>query len=125
MPGYVDNIEQLTQSNTNFRQVLFTGKFSQLVLMELKPSEDIGMEIHNTVDQFFRVEKGMGKIIMNGVEKEVSDGFAIVVPAGTEHNLINTSTTEPLKLYTIYSPANHPEGTIFATKAEAQAAHHD
>jgi len=126
MIGYVDNIEQKTLENEFFRQVLFTGKFCQLVVMTLQPNEDIGMEVHPNVDQFFRVEKGQGKVIMNGQETPISDGSAIIVPAGTEHNVINTSSTETLKLYTIYSPPNHPEGTIHKTKAEAMAAeeHH-
>jgi len=122
MTGYVDNIEQKTLANGFFRQVLFTGKFCQLVVMSLQPNEDIGMEVHSNVDQFFRVEKGQGKVIMNGEESVISDGVAIVVPAGTQHNVINTSTTEQLKLYTIYSPPNHPDGRIHKTKAEAMAA---
>ncbi len=125
MTGYVGNIEELTLANKNFRQVIFTGKYCQLVVMNLLPKEDIGVEVHNTVDQFFRVEKGQGKIIMNGEENALSDGISIVVPAGTEHNLINTSETEELKLYTIYSPPNHPDGKIHATKAEAMADEED
>jgi len=121
MIGYVDNIEQKTLENEFFRQVLFTGKFCQLVVMTLQPNEDIGMEVHPNVDQFFRVEKGQGKVIMNGEETLIGDGSAIIVPAGTQHNVINTSATETLKLYTIYSPPNHPEGTIHKTKAEAMA----
>lgn len=122
MVGYVDNIEEKTLTNTFFREVLFTGKYAQLVVMSLLPNEEIGMEIHNTVDQFFRVEKGQGKVVMNGEEHEIKDGSAIIVPAGTEHNIINTSASEELKLYTIYSPPNHPEGTIHKTRAEAMAA---
>ena len=122
MVGYVDNIEKKTQDNTNFRQVLFTGQYCQLVVMCLKPGEEIGTEVHTTVDQFFRVEAGEGKVIMNGEETIISDGTAIIVPAGTEHNVINTSNEKPLLLYTIYSPPNHPEGTIHATKADADAA---
>ncbi|MFZ2663796.1 MAG: cupin domain-containing protein [Patescibacteria group bacterium] len=125
MAIFVDNIEKLTLENTNFRKVLATNGHSQLVVMSLKPMEDIGMEVHNTVDQFFRIDKGTGKVIMNGTEYKFSDGYALVVPAGTEHNIINTSETEDLKLYTIYSPANHPEGTIHATKEEAMAAEHE
>ena len=125
MTGYVDNIEQATLANNNFRQVVFTGSHSQLVLMSLLPSEDIGMEVHADVDQFFRFEQGEGKVIMNGEEHIVGDGFAVVVPAGTEHNVINTSSTNPLKLYTIYSPANHKDGTIHATKALAMADEED
>jgi len=119
MTGFVDDIEEKTENNTNFRQVLFTGKYAQLVVMNLKPSEEIGMEVHPNVDQFFRFEKGEGKVIINSEEHMVSDGFAVVVPAGAEHNVINTSTTEELKLYTIYSPPNHPDGTIHKTKEEA------
>lgn len=127
MIGYIDNIEQKTLANEFFRQVLFTGKFCQLVVMCLQPNEEIGMEVHPNVDQFFRVEKGEGKVIMNGEESPISDDIAIIVPAGTQHNVINTSATETLKLYTIYSPPNHPEGTVHKTKAEAMAAeeHHD
>ena len=119
MTGYVGQIEELTLANPNFRQVIFTGSHSQLVLMSLLPKEEIGIETHANVDQFFRIEKGQGKVIMNGEENAISDGMAIVVPAGTEHNVINTSETEELKLYTIYSPPNHPDGKIHKTKAEA------
>ena len=121
MKGYVDNIEKLTLENENFRKVLYTGKHSQLVLMSLKPNEDIGLEVHPNVDQFFRIEKGQGKVIIDGVEHEISDGSAVIVPAGSEHNVINTSATESLKLYTIYSPANHKDGTIHETKEIAMA----
>jgi len=119
MIGYVDDIEAKTLANSFFREVLFTGKYAQLVVMSLLPGEEIGMEVHETVDQFFRVEKGQGKVIMNGEEHEIKDGTAIIVPAGTQHNVLNTSDSEPLKLYTIYSPPNHPQGTIHQTKAEA------
>ncbi len=125
MTGYVGNIEELTLANSDFRQVLFTGAHSQLVLMSLLPKEEIGMEVHSDVDQFFRVEKGQGKVIMNGEESVISDGIAIVVPAGTQHNLINTSETESLKLYTIYTPPQHKDGTIHKTKAEALADEED
>ena len=121
MVGYVDNIEAKTLANTFFREVLFTGRYSQLVVMSLLPNEEIGMEVHQAVDQFFRVEKGQGKVIMNGEEHEVKDGSAIIVPAGTEHNVVNTSSSEPLKLYTIYSPPNHPDKKIHKTKQEAMA----
>jgi len=120
--GFVSNIEQETLVNAFFRRVLFTGKYTQLVLMSLKPGEDIGMEIHPKVDQFFRFEKGQGKVIIDGVEHVVSDGSAVVVPAGANHNIINTSTTDDLKLYTLYSPPNHPDGAIHQTKEEAMAA---
>lgn len=121
MTGYHDNIEKLTLENSYFRQVLFTGQHAQLVLMSLKPGEEIGMEVHPNVDQFFRFEKGQGKVIQNGEEQIISDGFAVIVPAGTNHNVINTSQTDDLKLYTIYSPPNHPDGTVHKTKEEAMA----
>ena len=125
MIGYVDNIEAKTLANTFFREVLFTGKYCQLVVMSLLPNEEIGMEVHPTVDQFFRIEKGQGKVIMNGEESEIKDGSAIIVPAGTEHNVINTSSTDALKLYTIYSPPNHPDKKIHKTKAEAMVDEED
>jgi len=107
--------------NNNFRKVLYTGKHSQLVLMSLKPKEEIGMEVHTDNDQFFRFEKGQGKVIIDGNEYDVADGFAVVVPAGAEHNLINVSETEDLKLYTIYSPAHHKDQIVRTTKEEAVA----
>lgn len=120
MTGYVSNIEELTLKNSYFRQVLFTGPHSQLVLMCLKPGEEIGSEIHDNVDQFFRIEQGEGKVVFGETEEyPLKDGSALVVPAGTKHNLINVSLTAELKLYTIYSPANHPDGTVHQTKAEA------
>jgi mannose-6-phosphate isomerase-like protein (cupin superfamily) len=121
MKGFVTNIEQETLENENFRKVLYTSKHSQLVLMVLKPNEDIGMEIHPDNDQFFRFEKGQGKCIIDGNEYEVKDGTAVVVPAGAEHNIINTSDSEELKLYTIYSPAHHKDGIVRATKEEAMS----
>ena len=121
MKGFNANIEKLTLESSNFRQVLYTGKHSQLVLMSLKPKEEIGMETHPDNDQFFRFEKGTGKCVIDGNEYEVSDGAAIVVPAGAEHNVINVSDSENLKLYTIYSPAHHKDGIVRATKEEAQA----
>jgi len=120
--GYVDNIEDRTKENGNFRKVLFTGGHMQLVVMSLRPMEDIGMEVHDNVDQFFRFESGEGKVIMNGEESIVGEDMVVIVPAGTLHNIINTSETEDLKLYTIYSPANHPEGTVHSTKEDAMAA---
>ncbi len=129
MTGYHADIETETLSNTNFRKVLFTGAHSQLVVMSLLPGEDIGAEVHGNVDQFFRFESGEGKAILNGEEILFKADDVVIVPAGTNHNIINVSTTEPLKLYTIYSPANHPEGTVHATRAEAMAAeaeeHHE
>lgn len=121
MTGFVGNIEELTLNNDNFRQVLFTGSHSQLVVMNLLPGEEIGLETHSDVDQFFRFEKGQGKVVINGQEKPVSDGSAVVVPAGAEHNVVNTSLTDPLKLYTIYSPAEHKDGVVHKTKSEAIA----
>ena len=116
----------MVNENANFRRVLYTGSHMQLVAMSLKPLEDIGMEVHDTVDQFFRFESGQGKVVMNGEETVVSGNSVVIVPAGTQHNIINTSESEALKLYTIYAPANHPDGTIHATKADAMAAeeHH-
>lgn len=120
MKGYTTNIEKDTLENNNFRKVLYTGKHSQLVLMSLAPKEEIGVEIHETNDQFFRFEKGQGKCIIDGNEYDISDGTAIVVPAGAQHNIINVSDTDELKLYTIYSPAHHKDGIVRATKEEAE-----
>jgi mannose-6-phosphate isomerase-like protein (cupin superfamily) len=123
MTGYVGHIEKATLSNGFFRQVLFTGKYSQLVVMCLQPNEEIGNEVHPKVDQFFRIEEGNAKFVFNDKEEHfVGDGDAVVVPAGTYHNVINTSSSKPLKLYTVYSPPNHPDGTVHKTKAEAEAA---
>ncbi len=121
MAGYVVNIEEKAMANGYFRQVLFTGPHSQLVVMAIAPGEDIGMETHGDVDQFIRVEAGEGKAILNGEEHYLGDGYAVVIPAGTEHNIVNTSRSEPLKLYTLYAPPNHPEGTIHTNKEEAEA----
>ncbi len=121
MKGFHANIEKLTLENKNFRKVLYTSKHSQLVLMSLKPKEEIGMEVHTDNDQFFRFEKGQGKCIIDGHEYVLGDGVAIVVPAGAKHNIINTSDKEELKMYTIYSPAHHKDGIVRATKAEAEA----
>lgn len=118
--GYNANIEKDTIENTNFRKVLYTGKHSQLVLMSLKPGEEIGMEVHEDNDQFFRFEKGEGKCIIDCNEYILADGSVIIVPAGAEHNVINNSATEDLKLYTIYSPAHHKDGIVRATKEEAE-----
>jgi len=115
--GYVTNIENDTIKNKFFRKVLYTGKNSQLVLMSLKPKEDIGIEVHD-VDQFFRIDSGSGNVIINGKNYKIKDGFAFIVPAGAEHNVINTGT-EDLKLYSIYSPPNHKDKTIHKTKADA------
>jgi len=121
MIGYVGNIEKETLSNDYFRRVLFTGNHSQLVVMSLAPNEDIGLEVHQDVDQFFRVEEGEGKVVLNGESFPIGSGMAIVVPSGTEHNVINTSPEKQLKLYTIYSPAEHRDQVIHKTKAEALA----
>ena len=121
MSGFHTDIEKKTLENTYFREVLFTGPFSQLVVRALKAGEEIGSEKHGDVDQFIRVEAGQGVAVLNGENYELADGVAVVIPAGTEHNVINTSTSEPLKLYTIYSPAEHPAGTVHKTKAEADA----
>ena len=125
MKGFHANIEEETLANANFRKVLYTGQHSQLVLMSLKPNEEIGMEVHTENDQFFRFESGNGKCIIDGNEYEVRDGSAIVVPAGAQHNVINTSGTKDLKLYTIYSPAHHKDGIIRSTKGEAEANEED
>lgn len=121
MKGFTTDIEKDTLENKNFRKVLYSSKYSQLVLMSLKPNEEIGMEVHLENDQFFRFEKGQGKCIIDGNEYDVSDGVAVVVPAGAKHNIINTSDTEELKTYTIYSPAHHKDGIIRATKEEAES----
>ncbi|MGZ4894497.1 MAG: cupin domain-containing protein [Halobacteriota archaeon] len=121
MKGFSIDIEKTTLGNGNFRKVLYTSKHSQLVLMSLKPEEDIGMEVHKDNDQFFRFERGQGKCVIDGNEYELSDGVAVVVPTGAQHNIINTSKTEDLKLYTIYSPAHHKDGIVRATKKEAEA----
>ena len=121
MKGFKANIEQDTLENRKFRKVLYTGKHSQLVLMSLRPKEEIGMETHPENDQFFRFEEGQGKVIIDGNEYEVGDGVAIVVPAGAEHNIINVSDSKELKLYTIYSPPHHKDGIVRTTKEEAEA----
>ena len=119
--GFVSNIEKDTLENENFRKVVYTSKHSQLVLMTLAPNEEIGMEVHQDNDQFFRFEKGTGKVIIDGNEYDIKDGSAVVVPAGAQHNVINVSNADKLKLYTIYSPAHHQDGIVMATKAEAEA----
>lgn len=119
MAGYSINIEDKTLENENFREVLYTAPQSQLVVMTLKPGEEIGLETHEDRDQFIRVEEGEGVAILDGEKHALEDGTAVVIPAGTEHNVINTSKDEKLRLYTVYSPAEHPDGTIHRTKAEA------
>jgi mannose-6-phosphate isomerase-like protein (cupin superfamily) len=129
MIGYTGPIEEQTLKNTNFRRVLFTGTHTQLVVMSLRPGEEIGNEVHPNVDQFFRIEQGEARFVLDQKEERlVREGDAVVVPAGTFHNVINASKTTDLKLYTVYSPPNHPDGTVHKTKADAdraeEAEHH-
>jgi len=118
--GFVTNIENDALANNNFRKVIFTSKYGQVVLMSLLPSEEIGMEVHETTDQFFRIDSGEGKVIIDGEEAIIGNGSAVVVPAGAQHNVINTSNKNPLKLYTIYMPPHHRDGVIHKTKADAE-----
>ena len=120
MKGFIVNIEKATEENGKFRQVLYTARYSQLVVMSIPPQGEIGEEVHG-LDQFLRIESGEGKTVLNGVETPISAGFAIVVPAGTRHNFVNTSATEDLKLYTVYAPPNNKDGTVHETKADADA----
>jgi len=121
MKGFFANIEKDTLENSNFRKVLYSAKHCQLVLMSLKPGEEIGMEVHEENDQFFRFESGEGMCIIDGNEYQLKDGVSIIVPSGAQHNVINTSETDELKMYTIYSPAHHKDGTIHATKEDAES----
>ena len=121
MAGYVTNIEDKTLENDNFREVLFTAPGIQLVLMTIGVGDEIGLETHDDVDQFIRVESGEGKAILGGREHALEDGSAVVIPRGTEHNIVNVSKSEPLKLYSIYTPPEHPDGTVHRTKADADA----
>lgn len=121
MKGFKTNIEKDSLENADFRKVLYTAEHSQLVLMCLKPTEEIGEEIHFENDQFFRFESGFGKCIIDGHEYEIRNGDAVMIPAGAKHNIINTDQTEYLKMYTIYSPAHHKDGIIRHTKSEAVA----
>jgi mannose-6-phosphate isomerase-like protein (cupin superfamily) len=121
MKGYITAIERETRKNSDFRRVLYTGKHSQLVLMSLKPKEEIGEETHDHVDQFFRFESGEGKVIIDGVVHRVKDGTAVIVPAGARHNVVNSSPRSNLRLYTIYSPPEHQDGVVRHTKADALA----
>jgi len=121
MKGYATALEKETKKNSDFRRVLYTGKNSQLVLMDIRPGEEIGAEVHKDRDQFFRFEEGEGKVVIDGVEHRVKNGDGIIVPAGARHNVINTSKSAELKLYTIYSPPEHQEGTVRHTKADAMA----
>lgn len=122
MKGYCDNIERRTLENEDFRRVLYTGHNLQLVLMTLQPGDEIGSEVHEDRDQFFRVEEGSGSVDIDGVENQVKDDFAVIVPAGARHNVRNTGS-EPLRLYTIYAPPEHKDGVVQSTKAEADARH--
>lgn len=124
MNGYVTNIERDTLENEDFRRVLFTGSHMQLVLMTLQPGDDIGLETHDGHDQFIRVEAGSGVALLNGKEHRLEDGSIVLIPAGVEHNVVNDSESEPLRLYTLYSPPEHADGAVHATKAEASAAGH-
>lgn len=124
MAGYSTDIEKATLENENFRQVLFTGEHMQLVLMALKPGEDIGLETHPDIDQFIRVEAGTGRALVGDEEFDLHDGSIVVIPAGSRHNVTNTSSSESLKLYTIYTPPEHPDGTVHRTKAEAEEHEH-
>ena len=117
MAAFLINIEKATMQNDNFRKVLKTAQNSQLVVMSLLPGEEIGTEVHD-LDQFIRIESGRGKVILDGQEHKVEDDWAVVIPAGVEHNVINTSDSEKMKLYSIYSPPEHPAGTVHATKAD-------
>ncbi len=118
MEGFVQNIEDMTTKNEEFRRVLYTAKNCQIVLMALKPNEDIGAEVHK-LDQFFRVEEGIGEAVLDGVRTKISAGFAVLVPAGANHNIINTGSV-PMKLYTLYSPPNHRDGVVHHTRADAE-----
>lgn len=120
MKGYVVDIEKATKENKNFRKVLYTAKNSQLVVMSLKPGEEIGAEVH-TLDQFIRIEKGKGKAVLDNVEHKIEDDYAVVIPAGARHNIINTSKDKEMKLYTIYSPPEHRDGVVHRTKDDAIA----
>lgn len=120
MKGYIENIEALTLENEDFRRVLYTGKHSQLVVMSIPAREDIGEETH-TLDQFIRCEEGEGKAVIDGIEHTVTDGTVVIVPAGAKHNIINTSSSDALKLYTLYAPPEHKDGTVHTTKADALA----
>ncbi|MDD5172367.1 MAG: cupin domain-containing protein [Candidatus ainarchaeum sp.] len=121
MKGYVVKLEQETKKNSDFRRVLYTAKNSQLVLMSLRPGEEIGAEVHPDRDQFFRFDAGEGKVVIDGVEHKVKDGDGAIVPAGARHNVINTSKTADLRLYTIYSPPEHIDKTVRHTKKDAEA----
>lgn len=119
MNGYVTDIERDTLENEDYRRVLYTGKYTQLVLMALRPGEDIGLETHDGHDQFIRIEAGTGYVQLDGERRELKDGSVVVIPSGAKHNVVNTSESEPLRLYTLYSPPEHPDGTVQRTRADA------
>ena len=121
MKGFLTNIEDDTLDNEDYRRVIFTGRHSQLVLMTIQPGEEIGREKHEGHDQFIRIESGQGEVMMDGRVEPISDGSAFVIPSGVEHNVTNTSADEPLRLYTLYSPPEHPDGTVQHTKADEKA----
>lgn len=125
MKGYVSHIERGTLENENFRKVLYTTKNIQLVLMSIEPDSDIGEEVHGDSDQFIRCEEGVGKVILDGVEHDIRDGFAVVIPAGTRHNVVNTSKDEPLRLYTLYTPPHHKDRVLHETKEIAEKDHEE
>lgn len=125
MKGYVDDIDKATKANENFRKVLYTGEHLQLVLMTLQPGEEIGEEVHEDRDQFFRIEEGGGKVVIDGKEHKVEDDFAIIVPAGARHNVINTGTKKALKLYTVYGPPEHKDKITHKTKDIAEKKHEE
>jgi mannose-6-phosphate isomerase-like protein (cupin superfamily) len=125
MTGYKSAVMAAAEKNSNFRKVLYTAQGGQLVLMSLKAKEDIGMEVHHDVDQFFWIVKGTANTVLNGEEGTVTEGEVLIVPRGTMHNIINADSRCGLKLFTVYTPPNHPDGTVHKTKADAEAAHHD
>ena len=118
--GFKNNIEKLTKENSDFRRVLYTGEKLQLVLMSLRPGEEIGLETHEDNDQFFRFESGEGRVFIDGTSYNVSADDAVIVPAGSEHNVVNMSNEKPLRFYTIYAPPHHKDATVHSTKADAQ-----
>ena len=124
MQGYIDDIERLTKDNGDYRRVLYTGKNIQLVLMAIQPGDEIGAEVHEDHDQFFRIDEGDGEVEIDGKRTPISDGFAVIVPAGARHNVINTGS-RPLKLYTLYAPPEHRDGVVVRTKAEETEEHFD
>ncbi|MGZ8363136.1 MAG: cupin domain-containing protein [Caulobacteraceae bacterium] len=124
MQGYIDDIERLTKDNGDYRRVLYTGKNIQLVLMAIQPGDEIGAEVHDTHDQFFRIDEGDGEVEIDGKRTPISDGFAVIVPAGARHNVINTGS-RPLKLYTLYAPPEHRDGVVVKAKADEKEEHFD